>query len=159
MLRLPFTLRIPGKDNLTQESVISWTTFAFHGLMHFDGSALHLEWTGTAATDEVAGASVRSDTIALPPESVAIPLSRLRSVKLAGGWWRPRLEITGNDMTALAAVPGEEAGRVRFWISRGDRWRAGEMAAAMRLAAREQLSATSDTDRLLPGPHTPPRGG
>lgn len=157
MLRLPFRLKVPSKDNLTQESVTSWTTFAFHGLMHFDGTALHIEWGGTAATDVVEGVSVRSGIISLPPESVVIPVSRLRSVKLAGGWWRPRLELTGNDVTALAVVPSEAAGLVRFWVTRGDRRLAGELAAAMKLAARERLLA-SRADRLPSEVPTPPSG-
>lgn len=85
MLRLPFTLKVPSRDNL-RGAVTSWTTFAFHGLMHFDGTALHLEWSGTAATVDIEGVSVRSDVISLPAESSVIPLSCLRSAKLAGGF-------------------------------------------------------------------------
>jgi hypothetical protein len=155
---LPFRLKVPGKDNRAGESVISWTTFAFRGLMRFDGDLLHLEWSGTAATDEVEGASVRSDVVALPAESVAIPLERLRTVKLAGGWWRPRLEITGNDMAALAEVPSEEGGRVRFWLRRGDRALAAELVSAMRQTARERPSLERGARPALPQPHTPPGG-
>lgn len=157
MLRLPFTLKVPSRDILRGESTVSWTTFTFQGLMHFDGSALHIEWSGIAATDEVEGVSVRSDVMSLPAESVVIPLSRLRSVKLLGGWWRPRLELTGNDMTALAVVPSETASRVYFWIRRGDRRLAGDLAAAMRHAAHERLLA-SGAERLPPEVATPPRG-
>lgn len=156
MLRLPFTLKVPSRDNL-RGAVTSWTTFAFHGLMHFDGTALHLEWSGTAATVDIEGVSVRSDVISLPAESSVIPLSRLRSAKLAGGWWRPRLEVTANDTTALAIVPSEAAGRVCFWISRRDRRLAGDLVAVMRRAAREQLLA-SGVEHLPPTVSTPPQG-
>jgi hypothetical protein len=157
MLPLPFQLKVPARDNLAGESVVSWTTFAFHGLMWFDGALLQVEWSGTAATDEVEGASVRSDVMALPTESVSIPLERLRAVRLAGGWWRPRLELSGNDMTALAQVPSEAAGTVRFWIRRRDRALAGALVSGMRQAARERLPAP-DAGPFLPPVHTPPEG-
>ncbi len=155
---LPFSLKVPSRDNLSGEAVISWTDFAFHGLMRFDGEVLQIEWSGTAATDEVEGAAVRSEILALPAEAVAIPLERLRTVKLAGGWWRPRLEITGNDMAALAEVPSEEGGRVRFWLRRGDRALAAELVSAMRQAARERPSLERGARPALPQPHTPPGG-
>jgi len=126
--------------------------------MRFDGDTLHLEWSGTAATDEVEGVSVRSDIMALPAEAIAIPLERLRTVKLAGGWWRPRLEITGNDMVALAEVPSEEGGRVRFWLSRGDRALAAGLVSALRQAARGRPSLERGARPPLPQPHTPPGG-
>ncbi len=156
MIPLPFSLKVPARDNLAPASVTSWTTFAFHGLVHFDGRLLHLEWTGTAATDEVEGTSVRSDLMALPAESLSVPLERLRSVRLAGGWWRPRLEIAGNDMQALAAVPSEEAGTVRLWIRRRDRRLAAALAGAMHEAARAGVLAPQ-ADLLSPS-HTPPEG-
>jgi len=117
---LPFTLRVPGKDTVSGADVSS-TTYRFHGLLHFDGASLHLEWTGTADIDEVAGADVRSETVALPAESLALPVHRIRSVVLHTGWWRPHLELNGGDLHALAIVPSEQRGRVRLYLSRGDR--------------------------------------
>ncbi len=154
---LPFKLRVAARDNLAGDSVVSWTTFTCHGLMRFDGALLHIEWTGTAHTDEVEGVSVRSDVMALPRESTSIPLGRLQSVRLAGGWWRPRLELTGNDMTALAEVPSEEAGTVRFWIRHRDRGLAGTLVSAMRQAARVRLPMPGATPLVRPL-HTPPGG-
>lgn len=154
---LPFQLKVPARDNLAGESVVSWTSFDFHGLMWFDGALLHLEWSGTAATDAVEGVSVRSDVMALPTESVSIPLERLRAARLAGGWWRPRLELSGNDMRALAEVPSEAAGTVRFWIRRRDRHLAGTLVSAMRQAAREHLPLPGAEPFLSPA-RTPPEG-
>jgi len=155
MRPLPFRLKVPARDNLAGASVISWTSFTFHGRLGFDGAELQVEWNGTAATDAVEGASVRSDVMALPAESVAVPLTRLRSARLVGGWWRPRVEITGNDLTALAAIPGEQAGEVQFWITRRDRKLAAALVAALHQTARVKRLAPSGDDRLpaaAPGP-------
>lgn len=128
---LPFTLRVPGKDNISGADVSS-TTFRFHGLLHIDGDALLVEWAGTADIDEVSGLDVRSETISLPAETLAVPMDRLGRVELHAGWWRPHLEIAGADLTALATVPSEQKGRVRFWLARGDRPLAARIAEALR---------------------------
>ncbi len=130
---LPFTLKVPGKDDITGADISS-TTFRFHGLLRFDGQELLLEWAGTADIDEVSGLDVRSETISLPAESLAVPIERIRTVELHPGWWRPHLEVTGSDLGALATVPSEQRGRVRFWLSRPDRPLAARVADAIRLA-------------------------
>jgi hypothetical protein len=108
-------------------------------LLHFDGHSLTIEWAGTASIDEVRGLEVHSQTVPLPPQVLSIPLLRLRTARLAGSWWRPRLELTGNDLDALALVPGEAGGRVQFWIARRDRSRAASVIDALHRAAGQQL--------------------
>ena len=131
MESLPFRLRVPGKDALTATRAAS-TTFRFHGLLHLLDDAIRLEWTGTAEVEEVSLLAVKQETLALPDEVLALPLARVRSIELRGGWLLPYLELMGNDLEALRIVPGESRGRVRLWLARRDRPLAAEIVAAVR---------------------------
>jgi hypothetical protein len=128
MQSLPFTLKVPGKDAITVSSV-STTEFEFHGLLHLDDDALVLEWAGTAKVEEVSLLAMNQETVALPEEALTLPLDRVRTIALRGGWWRPRLELMGNDLEALRIVPSEDRGQVRLWLARRDRRLAAELVA------------------------------
>jgi hypothetical protein len=131
MESLPFRLRVPGKDALTAIRASS-TTFRFHGLLHLLDDAIRLEWTGTANVEEVSLLTVKEETLALPDEFLTLPLARLRTIELRGGWLLPYLELMGNALDALRIVPGEDRGRVRLWLARRDRPLAAGMVAAIR---------------------------
>lgn len=156
MLPLPFKLKVPGRDEVTVEHISS-TSFSFRGLAQLAGSELLLEWSGTASVDEVAGLEVREETLALPTESLSIPLHLLRTVEFRGGWWLPRIELTGRDMTLLASVPGEKLGRLRLWVARRDRHLARQLVAAIRETALGLPPAPEGPDLLVRG-DTPPGG-
>jgi hypothetical protein len=128
---LPFHLKVPGKDALTATTASS-TKFRFHGLLHLQEDTIHLEWTGTARVERVSLLAVNEETLALPDEFLTLPLARIREMELRGGWWRPRLELMGNDLEALRIVPSEDRGRVRLWLARRDRTLASEIAARAR---------------------------
>lgn len=125
---------MPSSDHST-EDVTAWASYKIHGLLRFDGEALRVEWLATASLDEVEGMDVRSRVVPLAPEALMVPLEQLRTARVSG-WWRPRLEVSANDLGTLSAVPGEDGGRVRFWIRRGDRPLATRVVDAMREAAR-----------------------
>lgn len=127
---LPFTLPVPGRDTLTLRAIGS-TSYRFRGLLHLRPEAVELEWTGIARVDEVGWTGVRSERLALPLESVVLPLAALRTIRLAGGWLRPCLELTGTTLSILRSVPGEEAGRVRLRIARRDRPLARRLLVAL----------------------------
>lgn len=147
---LPFTLKVPGMDTVSGADVSS-TSYRFHGLLRFDGHSLHLEWAGTADIDEVSGLDVRSETVALPTETLSLPVHRLRSAVLRAGWWRPHLELTGSDLAALAIVPGEQLGRLRLWLARDDREHARRVVEGLREAIATPLLDEGDAP-----PPTPP---
>jgi hypothetical protein len=130
---LPFKLKVPGKDEF-QGADITSVSYRFHGLLRLDGTDLHIEWAGTAHVDEVGTLNVRSETLPLPSETLDLPVSRLATVEVRGGWLRPRLEITATDLAALAVVPGEAQGRVRFWIARSHREQAAALVEALHRA-------------------------
>lgn len=157
MAPIPFTLKVAGRDYST-EDFTAWSTDKVHGLLHFDGRSLTIEWAGTASIDEVRGLEVHSQTVPLPPQVLSIPLLRLRTAKLAGGWWRPRLELTGNDLEALALVPGEAGGRVQLWIARRDRPRAARVVDALHRVARQLVDRGPTPPTGLPGASSPPDG-
>ena len=156
MVPLPFRLKVAGKD-LSAAATVAWTTFRLQGLLAFDGSLLRLEWSGTGAVDAVTGIEVRSETVSLPTECLGIPLHRVRSIRLLGGWWRPRLEVTANDLDALAPVPSSEGGRVRLWLARRDRALAAAVVAAILQAARTAQPLDPPAALRLPVT-TPPEG-
>jgi hypothetical protein len=127
---LPFALRVPGKDTFTF-TLIGSTRFRFRGLLRLVADALELEWTGTARVDEVGFTGIRAERLALPLESLTLPIDELRTIALRGGWLRPHLEIAATRLGALRIVPGEEAGTIRLWIARLDRRLASQLVAAL----------------------------
>ncbi len=127
--RLPFRLRVSGEDAVRDFEALS-TSYHFSGTLALEGEALTLTWRGEARVQEVSLLSVRDDRLPLPQEQLVIPLAELEGLALAGGWWRPRLELRGRDPGLLAIVPGEAHGMVRLWIARRDRTRARAVLAA-----------------------------
>lgn len=128
MESIPFALKVPGKDDMTWSEIAS-TSYRFRGFVRLESDGLLLEWTGSAEVEEVSLTGVRTEQVALPTESLTVPHSEIRTLRLAGGWIRPYLEITANSLDLLRYVPGEEGGRLRLWLARRDR------AAARRLVA------------------------
>ncbi len=144
MIPLPFTLKVPGQDDVSGTGVHS-TTYTFHGLLHFEGTTVRLEWTGTAAIDEVTGLDVHSRVLSLPREELEVPVEELRRIEARGGWWRPRLEVCARKLETLQTVPGEERGVVRLWLARRDRRAARECAALIRVAMATPALANTDS--------------
>jgi hypothetical protein len=124
---------------------MAWTTFRIHGLACLKSQGLRLEWSGSGALDAVRGMDVKTQLVSLPIEHLIVPLPRMRSIQLAGGWLRPRVEITANDLAVLRAVPGEHNGRVALWLARRDRRLASTLIRAIHEAAKElRLSSVSE---------------
>jgi hypothetical protein len=130
MHSIPFSLKVPGKDEMTWSEIAS-TSFKFRGFLRLEPGALLLEWAGSAEVEEVTFTGVRTDHVDLPSESLLVPLDEIRTLRLVGGWLRPRLELTATSMDLLRMVPGEDGGRVRLWLARQDRAPAGRLVAAV----------------------------
>jgi hypothetical protein len=154
---LPFKLRVAGKDEFHGVHAVS-TSFRFHGLLRFDWDHLWIEWAGSARVQDVGALTVRDEHLPLPAEALAIPVDRLRRAALAGGWWRPRLEISAKDLAALATVPSEDQGKVRFWYARRDRATAIALSAILSraIASASVASTAPPPDPSDDTPRTPP---
>ena len=150
---LPFSLRVPGKD-VVELSHASSTQFKFHGFLRVGDGELLFEWSGTAKVEEVGLLGVDTRTLSLPYESLALSLDRIGAIALRGGWWRPYLEVTGNDLKALRIIPGEGQGRVRLWLTRSHRELAAAVIAAVESGKRGALRPRS----TLQPARTPPDG-
>lgn len=127
---IPFSLKVPGKDDMTW-SEIATTSYRFRGLLRLEADGLLLEWAGTAEVEEVSFAGVRTDRINLPSESLLVPIAAVRTLRVAGGWLRPHIELTAHDWDLLRYVPGEDGGRLRLWLARRDRGAARRLVAAV----------------------------
>lgn len=152
MIPVPFRLKVPGQDH-SSGGTVAWTTFQVHGLASLDGQSVRLEWSGSGTLDRVRGMDVQSEVISLPIESLLLPLPDLRSIQLIGGWLRPRIEITANELAVLGPIPGAHDGRIHLWLARGDRRLASTLIQAVHEAVRQlRLSPGS---AAMPGPPTP----
>ena len=117
---LPFTLRIPDKDDWSLTQFTS-TKFRFRGRMHVSEGGLVIEWSGVATVEAFGLLGLNQESVSLPHESLTLPLSAIATSRLRGGWWRPRVEVTSVDLESLRTVPSEDGGQVAFWIERADR--------------------------------------
>lgn len=130
---LPIKLKVAGKDEFRGVHAVS-TSFAFHGWLRLEGTALRIEWKGIARVQDVGPLSATDERLPLPAETLVVPVARLRRAELVGGWWRPRLAVSARDLEALALVPSEEQGTVYFWYARQDRTAAARFAASLSAA-------------------------
>lgn len=140
---LPFTLRVRGHDAIEGLDVYS-ISVKVEGLAHWsDDAVLTVEWAETQHIDEVSFDRVRSDVVAQPPLAIDIPIDELAGAVVAGGWWRPRVELKGRYLDTFATLPGSRPGRAALWIRRRDRDRAKQLVAALVLAiaGRPQLGS------------------
>jgi hypothetical protein len=145
---LPFKLKVPGSDEFKSFAAVS-TSYRFHGFLRLDHESLTIEWGGVAQRQEV-GIDVRDEKIALPDEQLVVPLSALYRARLAGGWWRPRLEVQARQVNALAFVPSEDHGTVAFWYARSDGRLAHAFATELSHAINRTLELGEGTVPALP---------
>ena len=75
---------------------------------------------------------------------VLIPLRALRSVRAAGRWWSPRLEIAAAELRALEGFPRSGSGEVSLLIRRRDRTDARELASLVEYGLAQRLLAYPD---------------
>lgn len=143
---LPFRLKVPGVDEFRGLSAVSMS-YRFHGLLRLEHQELTIEWGGSASVEVVGADGVRDDRLALPSEQLTVPVGWLYRAKLAGGWWRPRVEVQARLLDALAIVPSEEHGLVRFWYARSDGALARDFTAALSQSINEALTS-GDAPRL-----------
>ncbi len=129
-LVLPFRLKVPGKDAFEGIDVVS-TTFRVHGFLRFDGYMLSVEWGGEIAIQEVSITKISDETEPLQDERIDLPITEIHRASLAGGWFRPRLELQARRLGALSYIPSEKLGVVKLWYKRSERFAAIAMVNAL----------------------------
>jgi hypothetical protein len=146
---LPFTLRIPGPDQITRGRVES-VEERYAGVARLDERALHLEWSGKRVHTDVKGGSVTSRVEQLPVARVVVPARSIMEATLRHRLWRPYVRIRVTDVSSLEGFPGAAATECRLRISREDRARAVEFLTDLRLlVADAELNAAEDASRLV----------
>lgn len=147
---LPFRLPVPGLDEIDGLDVTS-ISVKVEGLAHWSDGILTLEWSETQHIDEVSFSKVRSDVVVTPPLAIDIPIDVLAKATVAGGWWRPRLELRARYVDAFANLPGAKPGRVELRLKWRDRALARQMAAALATAiTNHQLATAADRRAIAP---------
>jgi hypothetical protein len=127
---LPFRLRVPGQDVIDSEGVWS-ISYRGEGLLHLEGGTLTFEWTATRTTERVSVKGFGTDVERSPIGALEVPADWIISVRLRGGWWRPRLELRARRLDAFDGFPGSRAGVITLKIRRRDREHAGALVAAI----------------------------
>lgn len=159
---LPFTI-VRGTDVFNREGVTS-TTETVHGLLRFDGEALHVQWRLHRATDRY-GAETRSDQEVEPVRDAVIPLADLAGAEVRRSWWswrgRSRLRLHAASLDAFAAIAGSDGlslkhpAQLELRIHRDDGAAALDFAADLRLAIGERAmrlaSGGESARRVGPG--------
>lgn len=146
---LPFRLKAPDESHIAR-----WHTrtvsFDIHGLARLDAGGLVLEWSGSAEVFEMKGTAARTYEESVPVRSVTLPVMRVASVALEGGWWRPRVVLRSTDLAALAGVPGTRDGALTLFIARGDRALARELMAHLEIQQADAALAAAEAPPPLP---------
>ena len=137
---LPFRIPMPGRDTVDLFDGARSVTYRLEGFLHLVGGLLTLEWTGTQRTQQVSFTNVRDHVDPLPVEWVDIPVGLITEVRLAGGWWRPRLELRARQLDAFDGIPASRPGYVTLRIRRRDRDHARQIAAAIDCARAEAVA-------------------
>ena len=146
---LPFTLRIPGPDQITRGRVES-VTERYSGVARLGATALHLEWSGKREHTDVRGGSVTSRVEQLPVARLTIPARSILEATLRNRLWRPHVRIRVSDVTTLDGFPTAAATECRLGIAREDRARAVEFLTDLRLlVADAELEAAELASRAV----------
>ena len=103
---LPFRLHEPGEDNMGAWGIES-ISYRADGLLHLTDQGVTLEWTETRTHEQVSIDRVGTDVETFPREGVDLSVSQLAGAWVAGGWWRPRLELRVRLAQDLEGVPGK----------------------------------------------------
>ncbi len=146
---LPFRLKAPGETHLAR-----WHTrtvnYQIHGLMRLEDRRLVLEWSGLAEVFEVKGTAAKTYEESVPVQSVSLSVTRVASLTLEGGWWRPRVVLRSTDLAALADVPGTREGALTLFIARGDRALARDFITHVEIQQADAALAAAEAPPPLP---------
>ena len=83
---LPFTLR-RSKNSFTADSMTT-TTETVHGLLRLEGDELTVQWRLARKTEDLGGASHRTEEEFEPVGEATIPLSAMAGAIVRRPWWR-----------------------------------------------------------------------
>ena len=138
MSAVPFTLA-PRSEQLAGGTEMHIVKTSVVGVASLDGQALRLQFRIIEEFQRFRSGRLEQGTNESDVRELLIPLGALRAVRVAGSWWRPRLEIAAADLRALEGFPGAATGEVSLRIRRRDRIDARELASDVEYALASRL--------------------
>ncbi len=138
MSAVPFTLA-PCTEQLAGGSEMHVVETSVVGVASLDEQALRLQFRTIEKFQRYRSGRLEQGTVESDVRELLIPLPGLRAVRVAGLWWRPRLEIAAADLRALEGFPRAATGEVSLRIRRRDRTDARELASDVEYALASRL--------------------
>ena len=138
MSAVPFTLA-PRSEQLAGGTEMHIVKTSVVGVASLDGQALRLQFRIIEEFQRFRTGRLEQGTNESDVRELLIPLGALRAVRVAGSWWRPRLEIAAADLRALEGFPRAATGEVSLRIRRRDRTDARELASDIEYALASRL--------------------
>ena len=143
MASVPFTLPAERKQLVAgSESHIVKTRVV--GVVAQEGGVLRIQFRVIEQFWRYRHGDAEEGTTESEVREVLIPVRALRSVRVGGRWWSPRLEIAAADLRALEGFPRSGTGEVSLLIRRRDRTDARELASMIEYGLAERLLASPD---------------
>jgi hypothetical protein len=138
MSAVPFTLA-PRSEQLSGGSEMHIVKTSVVGVASLGDGALRLQFRTIEEFQRYQGGRLEQGTNESDVRELLIPFAALRSVRVSGPWWRPRLEIAAADLRALEGFPRATTGEVSLRIRRRDRTDARELASDVEYALASRL--------------------
>lgn len=138
MTAVPFTLAARS-EQLAGGSEMHIVKTSVVGVASLDDQALRLQFRTIEEFQRYRGGRFEQGINESDVRDLLIPLRALRTVRVAGPWWRPRLEIAGADLRALDGFPRAATGEASLRIRRRDRTDARELASNVEYALASRL--------------------
>jgi hypothetical protein len=135
---VPFTLA-PEQNQLVSGSESHVVKTQVVGVVTLDDDELRVQYRVIEQFWRYRGGRMEEGTTESEVREHVIPLRSLRSVRVAGLAWWPRLEIAVADLRALEGFPRAATGEVSLRIRRRDRTDARELASHVEYALAERL--------------------
>jgi hypothetical protein len=138
MSAVHFTLP-PRTEQLSGGSEMHLVKTSVVGVASLEDGALRLQFRTIEEFQRLRGGRHEQGTDESDVRELLVPLRALRAVRVAGPWWRPRLEIAAADLRALEGFPRAATGEVSLRIRRRDRTDARELASDVEYALASRL--------------------
>lgn len=154
---VPFRLR--RSDDAIGGGGITSTEETIYGLVRFVGDAVQLQWRVERKIDRI-GPEIRTDREIGEVREVTIPLARLAAARVQRSLWafwrRPKVVLTGADLTAFEAIAGEQGlaldhpGQIELPLRRSDRLAGEALCAELNLGVADLALAQAEALDALP---------
>lgn len=138
MTAVPFTLA-PLTEQLVSGSEMHIVKTSVVGVASLDGGVLRLQFRTIEEFQRYRDSEAEQGTTESDVRELLIPVRALRTVRVVGSWWRPRLEIAAADLRAFDGFPRAATGEVSLRIRRRDRTDARELASDVEYALASRL--------------------